>query len=155
MNTQHDSFHDHSGRATRRVLLGGQAITVEHAPGEFTVIDGRVWLTRRGDPDDHVLDEGAHARIERGEAAVIESWDARRSATVRWRGTPQRLGAGAFLRTAKAVGLRWLARGTAAGAAALRRAEAALADLSAWARNAASNASRTQGSIAGGESIAS
>lgn len=155
MNTQHDSCRGRCGRATHRVLLGGQAVTVEHAPGEFTVIDGRVWLTRRGDPNDHVLDEGAQVRIERGDAAVIESWDVRRSATVRWRGTPQPLRAGAFLRTTEAVALRWLARGTAAGAAALRRAEAALADLSAWARNAASNASRAQGSIAGGESIAS
>ena len=140
----------------RDVLLGGQVVRVEHAPGEFTVIDGRVWLTRRGDPHDHLLERGASLRLGRGDAALVESWDAGRSATVRWRRLGhQPLRAGAFVRAGLAASLRGLARGTAAAAGALRLAETALAGLSAWARNAASNASRAQGSIAGGESIAS
>ena len=87
----------------RDVLLAGQVVRLEHWPGEFTVIDGRVWLTRRGDPQDHLLERGARVRLGRGDAAVIEAWDAGGSATVGWRRLPQPLRAGAFVRAGLAA----------------------------------------------------
>ena len=159
MNTQAYPNSRRHGGTTREILLGGQAVTVEYWPGEYTVVDGRVWLTRRCDPKDHVLGRGDVFVASKGDVAVVEAWPARALATLRWRALPQpgrglrlvRVAAGA----AGAAGLRGLGVVAALAALALRRAEAPLAALAAWARSAASNASRAQGRIAGGESIAS
>ena len=155
MSTQHSWFFGEAGGGARDVLLGGQAVTVEHWPGEFTVIDGRVWLTRRGDRADHVLERGSRFRLDRGDTAVVESWRADQPAMVRWRRLPQPLPGSGLVRAGLAAVLRLLARGAALLAGALRGAERPLVALAAWARNAASNASLAQGRIAGGESIAS
>ncbi len=72
-------------------LLGKQVVRVEARPGRLTVIDGRVWLTRRGDGDDHVLVGGQHIALAGNAAALLEAWDAQAGASVHWQPVPQAL----------------------------------------------------------------
>jgi Protein of unknown function (DUF2917) len=120
--------------------------------GRLTVASGRVWLTRRGDLDDHVLSAGEALRLRADEQAVVEPWVDGTSVRLAWRGDQPRA---RVLRWADAVraamvGLR---------ATALRGLGDALAvsgeRLLAWARNAEASASRAQGAISRGESSAS
>ena len=116
-------------------LLGKQVVRVEARPGRLTVIDGRVWLTRRGDGDDHVLVGGQHIALAGSAAALLEAWDAQAGASVHWQPVPQALPRDDLVAAAR--GLRALVWRFAAAA-----------------RNAASSASRAQGRICSGESMA-
>ncbi len=109
-------------------------------PGELTVRSGCVWLTRRGDLDDHVLSAGQHLALAPGDDVVVDRW--RRDSPALWDWQPARVPVGGRYR---AVVLRAVARG-------LRGAAGALAAL---ARNAAAMASRAQGCISAGDSMAS
>ena len=60
----------------------GQPLTLHRFGGEFAVLEGRVWLTRRGDPDDHVLDAGQRIVLEPGDEVVLLS-DARDETALR------------------------------------------------------------------------
>jgi hypothetical protein len=132
-------------RALGELFTTRSARRVGRGAGVLTVVAGRVWLSRAGDPDDHVLGSGHQIRLQRAEEAVIEPWHRGEPSRLLWRADPQPP--------------RW--RGLAASAlATLRRAPrfglgAALTRLVDRARNAASSASRAQGSIKAGESIAS
>ncbi len=134
---------------------GGSFRTVRHEPirlpqadAEFSVAGGRVWVTRLGDLDDHILEAGQRLQLRRGDDVIVQSWDRDQPAIFDWRpaaGVPQP-------RRLAAAGLRAVA-GLAAGfAGGLRRAEAG---LDALARSAASSARRAQGCISAGDSIAS
>lgn len=110
-------------------LQPGQARRVGRGAGELTVSRGRVWLTGQGDGEDRVLGAGECLRLDRAETVVMESIDRARDANVAWH--PRR---SVFHR----LGLRALA-----GAA-----------FAALARRAAANASRAQGCISAGDSMA-
>jgi hypothetical protein len=84
MSMQHRIRPQQAPAGTRRRLLGGQVVRVESWPGELTVVDGRVWLTRRGDGDDHVLGSGQHMVLSGDEDVLLEAWDTAAGATVRW-----------------------------------------------------------------------
>lgn len=118
--------------------------------GWLVVTEGRVWLTRDGGGDDHVLKAGERLWLRRGERVVVESWQPAVAARLGWRAdlaaagaqpgalAPRRAGAGRFFWLAAARGLRGLGAG-----------------LLAAARNAEARALRAQGCIAAGESMAS
>ena len=111
-------------------LLPGQARRVGRGEGDLTVLDGRVWLTGQGDCEDRVLEAGQRLRLAPAQAAVLESFDRSRPARVTWQPRASlfhRLGFFDFV-----------------GAA-----------FAALARKAASSASRAQGCMACGDSIAS
>lgn len=123
MNTQHAptrTWHLDAGHAER----------LDRAPGELTVLKGRVWVTGQGDGEDQVLSRGERLHIVAGMDVVVEPWDRAQGAVLHW--APQRRGA-------RALGLRALAGGF----------------FAALARRAASSASRAQGCIRAGDSIAS
>lgn len=123
MNAQHAptrTWHLEAGRAERLAA----------APGELTVLKGRVWITGQGDGDDHVLSRGERLVLGAGADVVVEPWDRAQGAVLHW--SPRR-------RAAHALGLRALAAGF----------------FAALARRAASSASRAQGRIKAGDSIAS
>jgi Protein of unknown function (DUF2917) len=144
MNTQTASKL--SSAATMR-LAPGQPAFVGHGAGELTVLDGRVWLTRHGDLDDHVLARGARVHIDWAERAVVESWERDQAARVQWRPIERHAPAQVLAR-----GLRGFAALAAGIAFVFARAEAGFAAL---ARSAASSARRAQGCISAGDSMAS
>ena len=118
----------------------GHALHLGRLGGELTVIEGRVWLTRSGEPGDHVIGPGQRVRLGANEQAVVEPWQTGQHVTLRWSPHRQRL-LGALL-APPLRGLAFAADFFAAGFAAL-------------ARRAASSASRAQGCISAGDSIAS
>ncbi len=135
---------------TREFVMSNQALTVSPWPGELTVVEGRVWVTRSDDLGDHVLESGRTIRFGADAGLVVEPWGG--PATVQWRRQAQPVRPPAFLAAALAAGLRGLAGLAGGAAAALRGAEAGLAAL---ARKAAASAMRAQFCISGGDSMAS
>ena len=135
----------------RHRLQGGQVVGVGSGPGELTVIDGRVWLTRHGDRDDHVLEGGQRMALAGDDDVLLEAWDAAAGATVRWLPAAQGFRRGGFAAAARPLALDWLAR--VAGRVALGLAALA-PPFEATARRAASSARRAQGRICSGESMA-
>ena len=125
---------------TTLALSVGQAMHLGRLGGELTVLEGRVWLTRANDLGDHRLPAGARLRLAIGENAVIEPWDAGHAVSVQWR--PRRQG---FFGAVLVEPLRALAWGLGALAGG----------FNALARSAAASASRAQGCISGGDSMAS
>ena len=90
---------------------------------------GGLWVTRSGDPDDHVLASGERLAVARGDDLVLQAW--RRDQPAVWDWQPMNsapayhlrraVPAWAWARTARAL------RGAAEGLAALARSAAAKA----------------------------
>ena len=125
--------------AQRLFVAPGQLVHLMSG-GELTVTKGRVWMTRLGDLDDHLIEAGQRIRVGASEDAIIESWRPTDSARVQWVPQRQPLAVLAFAEVLR--GFAGLAAGAARGFAAL-------------ARSAASSASRAQGCISVGDSMAS
>ena len=142
MNAQHNRIRSASsaGAAAEQSIDAGHALHLGRLGGDLNVVQGRVWLTRNADPGDHLVEPGQCVRLGVAENAVIESLDGDRPAIVRW--NPRRQ---AFFGAVLAGPLRGLAfvAGLAAGG------------LDALARSAAASASRAQGCISAGDSMAS
>jgi len=135
--------------AHSRRIAAGSALRLSRGGGELTVLEGHVWLTcggHSGDTGDHRLEAGQRIRLVAAQDAVIEPWDRDVSAVVRWEPRPQ-----GALAAAQALGLRTLAFFAGEAALGLRGLAGGLAAL---ARSAASSASRAQGCISAGDSIA-
>ena len=135
MNSQFQVFHGgtfqmHSGDATHLGRLGG----------DLTVVEGGVWLTRDGDLGDHFFEAGERVRLTVGENAVIEPSRTGETVSLRWQ--PRRQSFVGAVLAEPLRGLAFLAGVAARGFAAL-------------ARSAADSACRAQGSISGGDSMAS
>jgi hypothetical protein len=64
--------------------------------GTLEVLHGRVWLTRAGDVDDHIVDSGETVTVPASGRAVVEAWDDAQPALVAWQPTPvaERVGSG-------------------------------------------------------------
>ncbi|HEY2927105.1 DUF2917 domain-containing protein [Piscinibacter sp.] len=146
----------YAGRAGALQTRWGQPVRIDHVGGEFVVRSGRVWITRRGDPDDHVIGAGQRMVLEPAEGVVIEQWHRDQPALIDWRpqhAAPRQLRRVAgFARGVAARALCGVAFSAAASARGLRRVEAGFAAL---ARSAAAMARRAQGCICAGDSIAS
>jgi hypothetical protein len=117
-------------------------------PGRLHVAGDAVWLTRDGEPDDHVLVAGQTMRLSSGDAVLMQPWTAGGVSRLVWRADQ------ALPRV-----LRWRAALAALGARLFNAVSGALRResdrLAAWARMAQASASRAQGCMACGESIAS
>lgn len=114
--------------------------------GWLVVQQGRAWITRDGDPDDHVLAEGDGVWVPAGTGLVVEPWQPGRLARLDWQlplGADQR----GARRRAGVAERAWLGLAGALRTAAGR--------LLAAARSAEAMASRAQGSIKAGDSMAS
>jgi len=134
MNAQFQLFHGGTFQ------LGGDAAHLGRLGGELTVLDGRVWLTRANDLGDHFVEAGERVRLAVDDNAVIEPARAGSIVTVRW--SPRRQSFVGAILAEPLRGVAFLAGRLAAGFAAL-------------ARSAAASASRTQGCIRTGDSMAS
>jgi len=80
-----------------------------HRSGHLSVAAGRVWVTRSGDLDDHVLAAGQTLAVAANEAVVVEPWRHGSPACLTWRSDQPR---GLLARAADALAL--LARRLAA-----------------------------------------
>ncbi len=115
--------------------------------GWLQVSGGRVWLTRDGGGDDHVLAAGSRIWLGRGERVVVEPWRTGEPATLGWQRSEAAAQPPVRLRRASAAPAAW--RGLALALRALA------GGLLAAARSADSRASRAHGAMPVGESIAS
>lgn len=114
-------------------------------PAWLLATGGRLWVTRAGDPADHVLAPGERLPVRRGDRLWLGGWDSGGWATWRWEPRPES-GWGQRLRRRVVSGLAGLAA---------RLLRAAAGGLAALARRAADIARRAQGCISAGDSIAS
>jgi len=106
--------------------------------------EGALWVTRSGDPEDHVLARGERLAVARGDDLVLQAW--RRDQPAVWDWQPRTAPAGHGLRRELPA---W------AWARAARALRGAAEGLAALARHAADRACRAQGCIKAGDSIAS
>lgn len=95
--------------------------------GELRVREGAVWLTRRNDLQDHLLQPGERVRLGAGDAAVIEPWRRQQTVLVDWQPAGVLPAAARLLRAAAGRGLGSLAAGATALGRALRRAQEGVA----------------------------
>ena len=65
-------------------LAAGQALPLGSQGGRLEVIAGRVWLTREGELDDHLVAGGQSVCVAGAAAAVIEAWGDSQAAVVAW-----------------------------------------------------------------------
>jgi hypothetical protein len=143
----------YASQAGTLVMHWGEPVRIDRLAGEFAVVSGRVWLTRQGDTDDHVLEAGERLVLEPSDQVVIEPWQAGERTLVQWRPSAQpRRGVEALPRDAAVFALGGVARLATAAAEGLRFVEDGFAAL---ARKAAAMARRAQGCICAGDSMAS
>ena len=137
----------------RRLRLQTALHLAPREAGWLRVDDGPVWLTASGDPSDHVLARGEALWLAAGRSVVVEPWQRGAVAQLAWgeaapAAASQRRGLAAPAVPALPAALRAALRGWRAGWAAVM-------DFAAAWRSAAPSASRAQGSISAGDSIAS
>ena len=77
-----------SPRQHLKTLRGGAIMPLGSGGGRLEVLHGRVWLTRSGDLDDHVVEGGATLDVPAAGQSLIEAWDESEPALVTWRPTP-------------------------------------------------------------------
>ena len=82
----------------------------------LTVREGRVWLTRPGDPADHVLAAGEQLAVAAGQCLYVEPWRSGEAARLAWQPLPvalplRRAAALGAVRAALAAGVRRAANG--------------------------------------------
>jgi hypothetical protein len=68
-----------------RTLRAGRILPLGSAGGRLEVLYGRVWLTRAGDLDDHVIDTGQGIVVPPSGNALVEAWGDAEPALVAWR----------------------------------------------------------------------
>jgi Protein of unknown function (DUF2917) len=140
MNAQSDRNARRLASGSMQRLAPGEALRLGRLGGELLVVEGRIWLTRDNDLGDHFIEPGQRVRLGVAEHAVIESARSDEAVALRW--NPRRQSFVGALLAEPLRGLAFLTALAASGFAAL-------------ARNAAASASRAQGCISGGDSMAS
>nr|HET7859259.1 DUF2917 domain-containing protein [Caldimonas sp.] len=85
MNTQLESPVPGAGRDRLELLHGGRVLPLGASGGKLEVLHGRVWLTRAGDPDDHIVDFGNSIVVPSSGRALVAALDDVRPALVAWR----------------------------------------------------------------------
>jgi hypothetical protein len=68
-----------------RTLRAGRILPLGSTGGRLEVLHGRVWLTRAGDLDDHVIDTGQGLVVPPSGRALVEAWGDGEPALVAWR----------------------------------------------------------------------
>jgi hypothetical protein len=81
------------------LLRGGAIKPLGSGGGRLEVLHGRVWLTRSGDLDDHVVESGAELTVPAAGRSLIEAWDESEPALVAWQPTPLIARVGARIRS--------------------------------------------------------
>jgi uncharacterized protein (DUF1501 family) len=153
MSKQHQSTSwQVLARTARHLRLDSATRLHARAGGWLSVAEGRVWITHDGGGLDHVLERGERFWLAPGQGVVAEAWRAGEGAQLVWAMPGES--------RVQEPSRRWAARpaeglveGGLRGVAALLRGAAGR--LLAAARSADAMASRAQGSIRPGDSMAS
>ena len=85
MNTQVIKSLGRVAPGTVRSLRAGRILPLGSTGGRLEVLHGRVWLTRAGDLDDHVIDTGQGLVVPPSGRALVEAWGDDEPALVAWR----------------------------------------------------------------------
>jgi hypothetical protein len=85
MNTQAVKSLGRGAPGTVRTLRAGGILPLGSAGGRLEVLHGRVWLTRSGDLEDHVIDSGQGLIVPHSGRALVEGWGDAEPAVVAWR----------------------------------------------------------------------
>ena len=153
MSKQHQSTSwQVLAKPARQLRLDGATRLHARAGGWLSVVEGRVWITRDGGGLDHVLERGERFWLAPGQGVVAEAWSAADGAQMAWALHGQ-AGAQEPARRFAARPAGGVAEAGWRGVAALLRGAAGR--LLAAARSADAMASRAQGSIRAGDSMAS
>lgn len=143
MKASIDMLHTHQSAALRRACRGtldgeqAQQWRVRRAGSLRVEGAGALWLTRRGDLADHVIETGSAVRLAAGDQVAVSAW--RGGQVVAWHWQPDAPAGDALQRL---------------GVALLRGLAATLEAWAARARSAAASASRAHGCMTAGDSIA-
>src|SRR6478735_1648409 len=84
MNTQVIKSLGRVAPGAVRTLRPGRILPLGSAGGRLQVLHGRVWLTRSGDLDDHVIDSGQGLIVPPRGSALVEAWGDSEPALVAW-----------------------------------------------------------------------
>jgi hypothetical protein len=87
MNTQSVSTPLDRSQRRLQTLRAGSIMHLGSGGGRLEVVRGRVWLTRAGDLDDHVLLSGTTLALAPSGRVLIEAWDDE-PALLAWQATP-------------------------------------------------------------------
>src|SRR6476646_5986124 len=88
MNTQLIKSLGRVAPGAVRTLRPGRILPLGSAGGRLQVLPGRVWLTRPGELDDHVLDCGQGLVVPPRGSALVEAWGDSPPALVGWSPPP-------------------------------------------------------------------
>jgi len=101
MNTQRKIAHAGSAAsAFQTTLRAGHIVTLGSAGGRLDVLHGRVWLTREGELDDHLVETGQSFSVPANGRALVEAWDDEDPALIAWRAGSLLDRASAYVRSA-------------------------------------------------------
>ena len=85
MNTQLEASVPGPRRRHLEVLSGGRVLPLGASGGRLEVLQGRVWLTRAGDPADYFVDLGHSIVVPSTGRALVAAVDEAKPALVAWR----------------------------------------------------------------------
>lgn len=105
MNAQSSSRRSGRAASTLQTLRAGHVVALGSAGGRLDVLHGRVWLTREGELDDHLIEAGESFSVPANGFAVVEAWDDEDPALIDWRGGTLIDRASAYARSA--LGRGW------------------------------------------------
>jgi DUF2917 family protein len=88
MNTQATPVAS-APRGRLHTLRSGAILPLGSSGGRLDILHGRVWLTRAGDLDDHVVERGETLTVPSSGDALVEAWDDGQPALVAWQPTPR------------------------------------------------------------------
>src|SRR5438309_1635574 len=88
MNTQQVMAALAPARRRLHTLRSGAILPLGSTGGRLEILHGRVWLTRAGDLDDHVVERGQTLAVPATGSALVEAWDDGQPALVAWQPTP-------------------------------------------------------------------
>ena len=100
MNAQSTIAPAGSAASALQTLRAGHIVTLGSTGGRLDVLHGRVWLTREGELDDHLVETGQSFSVPANGRAVVEAWDDEDTALIVWRAGTLLDRASAYVRSA-------------------------------------------------------
>jgi len=100
MNAQSMTTRAGSAASALQTLRAGHIVALGSSGGHLDVLHGRVWLTREGELDDHLVETGQSFSVPANGRALVEAWDDEDPALIAWRAGSLLDRASAYVRSA-------------------------------------------------------